>query len=220
MRDELTLVIGNRNFSSWSMRGWLAATQSGLPFRELQVFLDEDPERRARLRYGPTGRVPVLRVGEHAIWESLAIVEYLFERAPGSGLWPADELARARARSLCSEMHAGFGAIRGQLPLNCRARKPARERDAELMAEVERVLAIWTETRAAFGGAEGFLFGLPCAADWFFAPVASRFQTYSIVLAGEARVYAERLLAEPSVAAWLTAAEGEGHAVEPFASMP
>lgn len=195
--------------------------QSGLPFREVQVFIDEDPDRDQRRKYGPTGRVPVLLVDQLAIWDSLAITEYLAERAPDAGLWPADPVWRARARTLACEMHSGFSHIREQLPLNCRARKPARRREAALMEEVERVVAIWNETRADYGSSAGdFLFGAPCAADWFFAPVASRFQTYSIEVPGEARAYAERLLAEPNVAAWLSAAESEGHTVEPYASMP
>lgn len=207
----LTLILGNRNYSSWSMRAWLAMEQTGAPYREETIWLDQDPDRRQRLERSPAGRVPVLLHGDLAIWDSLAIVEYLAELFPGAGLWPSDSAARARARSLASEMHSGFIAIRENLPLNCRARTGARDRGAEVEAEVRRIAAMWSETRREFGSGGPYLFGRPCAADAFYAPVASRFLTYSIRLEGEAAAYSETLLADPGVVAWMARAGEEEH---------
>lgn len=201
----LLLVIGNRNYSSWSMRAWLAIRQTGTPFREETIWLDEDRDRERRLGLSPAGRVPILRDGSLTIWDSLAIVEYLAEAFPGGRLWPADRADRARARSLASEMHAGFQAIRSRLPLNCRARTPWRDRGPEVAAEIDRVARIWREARGPF------LFGAWCAADAFFAPVASRFRTYGVALEARSRRYADAILERDDVNAWMAGAEAEGH---------
>jgi glutathione S-transferase len=208
---ELTLIMGNRNYSSWSMRAWLALEQTGAPFREQMIWFDEDRDRRKRLALSPAGRVPILRDGDLTIWDSLAIAEYLAESCPEAGLWPSDPRARARARSLCAEMHSGFFEIRRQLPLNCRARAAARDRGAGVDSEVRRVAEIWTETRREFGGGKPLLFGERCLADAFFAPVASRLRTYAISLEGEAAGYARNVLALPAVRNWMERAVTEGH---------
>jgi glutathione S-transferase len=214
--SELTLIIGNRNYSSWSMRAWLALEQTGAPFREEMIWFDEDEDRRQRLAHSPTGRVPVLHHGERTIWDSLAIGEYLAEKFPEAGLWPSDPAARARARSLCAEMHSGFFAIRNRLPLNCRARTAPRDRGPEVEAEVSRIAEIWTDTRKEYGAGGSFLFGSRTLADAFFAPVASRFLTYAVTLEREAAAYAEILLAMPPVLDWMEKAEKEGHPDPPY----
>ncbi len=207
----LTLVIGNRNYSSWSLRAYLALEQSGLPFQTEIIWFDEDRDRRQRLRYSPTGRVPVLMDGDDAIWDSLAIGECLAERAPGAGLWPADARARARARSLCSEMHAGFPALREGMPLNVRGRAPYKTPAPAVAADIARITAMWIETRAEFGGDGPYLFGRRTLADAFYTPVASRFRTYGVPLEGEAAAYAGTVLDLPAMRAWAAEAEAEGH---------
>ncbi len=213
---ELVLTIGNCNYSSWSLRAWLAIERTGAPYREDQLWLDEDAERQHRLARSPVGKVPVLRHGELVVWDSLAIAEYLAELYPEAGLWPAETGARARARSLCAEMHAGFGTIRSRMPMNCRVRKPHVDRGAELDAEVARVIEIWRETRASHGTGGTFLFGEWCLADAFFAPVVSRFATYGIPLEGEAAEYAAQVLAWPAMAKWMERAAAEKHTLPDY----
>jgi glutathione S-transferase len=217
--SELTLVIGNRNYSSWSMRAWLALEQTGAPFREQRIWFDEDGDRRQRLALSPAGRVPILRHGELTVWDSLAIAEYLAELYPDAGLWPARREARAVARALCAEMHSGFFEIRNRMPLNCRARTTPRDPHVELNAEVERIIQIWTETRRHHGKGGPYLFGKRTAADAFFAPVASRFQTYGVRLDGAAASYAEAVLQMPAVRDWIDKAESEGHPDPPYDAM-
>jgi glutathione S-transferase len=207
----MTLVMGNRNYSSWSMRAWLALEQTGCSFEERVIWFDEDGDRRKRLAVAPPGRVPVLLHGRRVVWDSLAIVEYLAELFPEAGLWPAETTARARARSLCCEMHAGFFEIRNRMPLNCRARKEPRDRGPEVRAEIEMMTRMWSETRHEFGAGGPFLFGERSAADAYFAPVASRFRTYAVALEGESARYASTLLDLAPVRAWLEAAERESH---------
>ena len=218
--SELTLVIGNKNFSSWSLRGWLLAKQSGLEFREERVWIDEDPDRVQRRRHSPVGKVPILHHGDLAVWDSLAIAEFLNELAPDAGLWPGERRARARARSLCAEMHSGFEGLRTHMPMNCTARKPFRDRGADVAADIERIVAMWTDTRREFGGAEPFLFGRWCAADIFYTPVASRLVTYGVELQGAAAAYRDSLLEHPWMREWLAEAAREEHVVEPYASAP
>ena len=215
--NTLTLILGNRNFSSWSLRAWLAAELSGLAFEEQFIWLDLDAERSERRRHSPTGRVPVLRAGDFAIWDSLAITEYLAERSPR--VWPAEPLARARARSLAAEMHSGFQALRAELPMNCRARTSWRERGPEVAADLARIRELWSSTRAEFGAGGAFLFGAPCAADAFFAPVASRFATYAVPLEGSAKAYSDALLAWEPMARWLAAAAREGHEIAQYSKL-
>jgi glutathione S-transferase len=203
------LYVGNRNYSSWSMRGVLLVRQSGLECRELVIPLDT-PEGRAKLReVSPTHKVPVLHHEGRVIWESLAIAEYLHERFPDSLLWPADAAARALARCVSAEMHSGFAALRQRMPLDVRARVRLDPLDQEVREDVRRIEQIWTECRAEFGRGGDFLFGPWCAADAMFAPVVSRFHTYGVTLHGEAQRYADAVWASPEVASLAAEAAAE-----------
>jgi glutathione S-transferase len=194
------LHIGEKNYSSWSLRPWLVLRQAAIPFEERTVSLREDAGKAARFARLPAGRVPVLEDGEVRVWDSLAIAEYLAERHPG--LWPADPRARAWARSVSAEMHAGFGALRSGMSMDVRARRPQRRRTPEVLADVARIERIWTETRARFGAGGPMLFGSFTIADAFYAPVAFRFRTYGVEPAGEAGAYARALLALPGMREW------------------
>ncbi|MHB1187239.1 glutathione S-transferase family protein [Thiobacillus sp.] len=205
----LTLVIGNKNYSSWSMRPWLVLRQAGIPFEEVRIPLYR-PESAALLTtWSPSGKVPALRDGGIRVWDSLAICEYLNERFPEQGLWPADAAARAVARSVSAEMHAGFGALREHMSMNIRARYPGQGRTPECLADIERILAIWTECRARFGGGGDFLFGRFGIADAMVAPVVPHLQAYGVALEGAARDYANAMLALPALQAWVAVAETE-----------
>ena len=209
--SDLLLVIGNHNYSSWSLRAWLALEQTGLPFREKIIWFDEDRDKRRRTEFSPTGRVPVMIHDDLAVWDSLAIGEYLAELAPDAGLWPVDRKARARARSLCAEMHAGFPAIREKMPFNVRGRTGYRDRGTEVAREIQRMISMWTATRREFGDGRPYLFGGRSLADAFFAPVAARFRTYGISLDDEAAVWVETVLNMPAMRMWCEQAESEGH---------
>jgi glutathione S-transferase len=195
-----TLFIGNKNYSSWSLRPWLLMRQAGIPFTEVLVSLEEDAGKAARLARMPAGRVPSLDIDGLLVWDSLAICEALAERHPG--LWPADPSARALARSACAEMHGGFAALRNEMSMDVRARRPQRRRGPALLADIARVERLWTELRGRFGAGGPFLFGAFCAADAFFAPVAFRFQTYGVEPAGAAGAYLRTLLALPAMKTW------------------
>ena len=212
----LTLAIGNKNYSSWSMRPWLALRQAGIAFKEVRIPLYW-PESAAQLTaWSPSGLVPALHDGEIKVWDSLAICEYLNERFPEHGLWPADLLARAVARSVSAEMHAGFGALRQNMSMNIRARYPDQGRTPECLADIARILAIWTDCRARFGRGGDFLFGRFCIADAMYAPVVLRFQTYGVALTGAARAYAEAILALPALREWVADALAETERIEKF----
>lgn len=212
----LTLIIGNKNYSSWSLRPWLVLRQMDIPFEEVRIPLYR-PESSAPLAaWSPSGLVPALHDGDIRVWDSLAICEYLNERFPEHGLWPADAAARAVARSVSAEMHAGFGALRQHMSMNIRARYPDMGRTPECLANVERILAIWTDCRARFGGGGNFLFGRFGIADAMFAPVVLRFQTYGVALAGAARDYAEAIRVLPAMQAWVADALAEPERIEMF----
>ncbi|MDP1645717.1 MAG: glutathione S-transferase family protein [Thiobacillus sp.] len=212
----LTLVIGNKNYSSWSLRPWLVLRQAGIPFEEVRIPLYR-PESAALLTaWSPSGKVPALHDGDIHVWDSLAICEYLHERFPEQGLWPADAGARAVARSVSAEMHAGFDALRQNMSMNIRGRYPDKGRTPECLADIERILAIWTDCRARFGGSGDFLFGRFSIADAMYAPVVLRFQTYAVALAGAARNYADAMLALPALQAWVADAVAEAERVEKF----
>ncbi len=205
---QLTLVIGNKNYSSWSLRPWLAMKQAGLDFAEVRIPLDTPTTHQEIVRYSPSGRVPVLRDGDLTIWESLAICEYVAERfAPN--LWPEDTVARALARSVSAEMHAGFVNLRQNLPLNCRARFPNWDINASVQADIDRITAIWQECRHQFSQGGDLLFGDFSIADAMFAPVVSRFITYDVKLDTVAQSYAEAVWALPAMQEWVTAASNE-----------
>jgi len=212
----MKLYIANKNYSSWSMRPWVLMTGLGIAFEEVMVPFDFGPDSRFAATLAPiapTGQVPVLvDAAGFAVWESLAIVEALHERFPAAGVWPADAQARARARSVCAEMHAGFGQLRRLCPMNVEAHLPevgARlwRDEAGLRANVARVEQLWGDALAASGGP--FLFGAFGAADAFFAPVVMRTSRYALPLGPVAQAYAERLEAHPAVQAWIAGALAE-----------
>ncbi len=206
--SDLTLVIANRNYSSWSLRAWLFLKHVGVPFQEIRIPLDQ-PDTHAQIaRYSPSGRVPVLLDGELAVWDSLAICEYVNEAVAGANGWPADRAERAVARSVSAEMHSGFQALRGELPMNIRARRRVTPTDAA-RADIRRVLAIWETCRAQYGAGGPWLFGRFSIADAMYAPVVFRFRNYGIELAGEAAAFASAVLAHPAVVEWVAAAEAE-----------
>lgn len=197
------LVIGNCNYSSWSLRPWLALRMAGIAFEVERVALYQ-PDSRARiLAHNESGTVPVLKRGELRVWESLAICEYAAELAPQAGLWPDDRDERARARAVASEMHGGFPAVRQSLPMNfCgRAKRtPALSDDAR--AQVERIEALWTQCRSRGTGAGPFLFGRFGVPDAMYAPVVSRFRSYGVSLGPEAQAYADAVWALPAMQEW------------------
>jgi len=205
------LYLGNRNYSSWSLRAWLAAKLSGIAFevRMLPLSGTYNPDWR---RYSPTARVPALHDDGLVVWDSLAIAEYLAERHPG--MWPADRRARAWARSVAAEMHSGMGALRNEMTMCIRARIDVRPWSTGLAADIDRVTEIWNEGRQAWGAGGGFLCGAFSLADAFYAPVAFRFQTYGVAPQGAAGAYLAALLAHPWVAEWQREALAETTVVE------
>ncbi|WP_181704034.1 glutathione S-transferase family protein [Chthonobacter albigriseus] len=205
----MKLVIANKNYSSWSLRGWLVAKASGLPFEEILVGLDL-PDTHARItQYSKAGRVPVLVDGDVTVWDSLAIAEYLAEKAPDAGLWPADSAARAHARAITAEMHSGFMGLRGHYPMNIRRPVASRPETPAAAADIARVKEIWRDARRAHGQGGPFLFGRFTIADAFYAPVASRFVTYAVPLGPVETAYVEALFSYPAMAEWLEAGRAE-----------
>ena len=207
-KPGLTLVIGNKNISSWSMRPWVAAVAFNIPFTEVRLLLDQ-PDTAAKIAsYSHAGRVPVLLAGEMTIWDSLAICEYLAEQFPDKHLWPQDVAARALARSITAEMHSGFASLRNDMSMNIQARLPGRGRTAGAQADIGRICEIWEECLSRFGH-RGFLFGEFSIADAFYAPVVMRFKTYGVALAPALQAYCDRMLAHPAVARWVAEAMRE-----------
>jgi glutathione S-transferase len=207
----MKLVIGNKNYSSWSFRPWITMTALGIPFEEILIPFGTplgNPDFKARLAaYTPTGLVPVLIDGDVHVWETLAIMEYLAEKFPDKQLWPADAKARAHARAVSSEMHAGFSALRGECPMNIR--RPVRERALSAAAQinVKRIGEIWSDCRGKYGGP--FLFGRFGAADAMYAPVVARLNTYGVKVGREALGYMENMMALPAWGEWRKGALAE-----------
>jgi glutathione S-transferase len=202
----LRLIIGNKNYSSWSLRPWLAMQVAGIAFEDTVIPFDA-PDFKARVTaLSGAGKVPVLLDGDVRIWESLAILEYLAEKFPGAGLWPTPERARAHARAVAAEMHSGFLALRRQLPMNIRRPVMPRPLDDEARADAARIEAIWNECRAQFGGGGPFLYGRFGAADAMYAPVVWRFHTYAVELSATPRAYMDAVLALPASRQWREAA--------------
>ena len=214
MTVEFTLVVGNNNYSSWSLRGFLACRLAGVPFDELLVRLSEPGTRDELLKHSPAGKVPVLKHGDRTIWDSLAIIEYLAEIRPEAGLWPADQAARAHARSITAEMHSGFAALRARMPMNLRKSLPGKGRGRDVALDIERILAIWTDCRARYGAWGPFLFGPFTAADVMYAPVATRFRTYVVELDHVAQAYVDAVLNRPDYLEWHEAALEEPWVIE------
>ncbi|HZT50688.1 MAG TPA: glutathione S-transferase family protein [Stellaceae bacterium] len=213
---EFTIYIGNRNYSSWSLRAWLMLKASGAEFEEVLIPLYEPQSRAEILRHSPSGKVPVLHHGAVTVWESLAIGEYLAEQRPAARLWPADPAARAVARAVSAEMHAGFLNLRRHLPMNVRSSVTGRELTPEVHADLDRIAALWRDCRHRFGAGGGYLFGHFTIADAMYAPVASRLRTYQIQLEEEAQAYADSLWAYPPMQEWAAAARNEPMVVEQF----
>lgn len=211
---EFFIALGNKNYSSWSLRGWLALAACGVDFEEEVIPLDR-PETKARLReISPTRRVPLLRHGELTIPDSLAIAEYLAERFPEAGLWPKGSAERARARAVVCEMHSGFAALRAELPMAIRESWPGRSFSAAAEADIARVIEIWESCRAAAGKDGPFLFGGFGIADAFYAPVVTRFRTYGIALPEVAEAYTQAVLDWPALERWSAAAREEPWVIE------
>jgi glutathione S-transferase len=202
----LTLVIGNKNYSSWSFRPWIALRAAGIPFEEVVIPLYEPGSKERILSYSPGGKVPVLIDGDVRVWESLAIMDYLAERFPQSELWPKDAAARAHARAIAAEMHAGFVPLRRHCPMNMWRPVKARELSPEVAADVRRIDAIFTECRERFGQGGPFLFGAFGAADAMYAPVVSRFHTYGIAVGPAVEAYKQAMMALPAWTEWRAAA--------------
>jgi glutathione S-transferase len=202
----LTLVIGNKNYSSWSLRPWIAMKVAGIPFAEEVISLDATDFHERVRKISGTGKVPALADGETHVWESLAILEYLAEKYPQARLWPAEPRARAHARSIAAEMHAGFTPLRRHYPMNVWRPMKRREPVAEVVDHVRRIDTMWTDCRTRFGEGGPFLFGAFGAADAMYAPVVSRFRTYEVDVSPVARAYMAAVMALPAWAEWYAAA--------------
>ena len=204
----LKIVVGNKKYSSWSLRGWLALKLTGAPYEEVVVPLDMPDTAQNIRKYSPSGRVPALIDGNVTVWDSLAIAEYLHEKFPEKRLWPKDAAQRARARSVAAEMHSGFANLRNDCSMKIVQQYPYKPLRAETQADVDRIVAIWEECLKQSGGP--FLFGKErCVADAFYAPVVSRFRTYSIPVSGAAKAYCDAVWAWPDLQQWVADAQRE-----------
>jgi glutathione S-transferase len=210
--SDLTLVIGNKNYSSWSLRPWMLLRRLGVEFREILLRLDTPTSKDEMEKYGPSGRVPVLLDGELCVWDSLAICEYVAELAGGG--WPRDSAARAVARSVCAEMHSGFVNLRTEWPMNARARNRRTIATLGLEADIDRVDEIWNDCRRRFGAAGPWLFGEYSIADAMYAPVVLRLNTYGAPISETARWYMAAALEDGVLQSWLAAAKAEPWTIE------
>ncbi len=206
---EFTLVIGNKNYSSWSLRPWLAMKQFGVEFDEILLPLNTPKFAEEIWRYSPTGRVPILLHESRRVWDSLAILDYLAEQFPSLEWWSRDLDARAIARSISAEMHSGFQSLRQAMPMNCRARLPGKGITADVLKDIHRVTEIWRECRQRFGTDGAMLFGEFTIADAMFAPVVMRFVTYGVELDSVCENYVQSILALPAMQEWNEAASAE-----------
>lgn len=207
--DKLELVIGNKAYSSWSLRPWLVLKHLDVSFTETRVPLYVHGYKEELLKHGPSGKVPILKHGRLTVWDSLAICEYLAELFPKAGVWPEDAAPRALARAVSAEMHSGFTAIRSAMPFNCRARGRHVPLTAEIQKEIDRVQALWRGLREAHGKGGPWLFGRFTIADAMFIPVVLRFVTYTVPLDAVGQAYAGAASDHPPVREWAAAAERE-----------
>lgn len=203
--SPLTLVVASKNYSSWSLRPYLALAHTGQPFQEVVIPLDTPETRELIARHSPSGRLPLLKHGDLSIWDSLAICEYLAETFPESHLWPQERVARAVARSVTAEMHSSFTKLREHMGMNLRARRPGQGRVPGVAEDIARIQALWTDCRARFGQGGPFLFGQFSIADAFFTPVATRFVTYDVALEPVSAAYRDTLLSQPAYQKWAEA---------------
>ena len=220
----MKLIIGNKNYSSWSLRGWLACKQSGLAFEELTVHIDGDDWQAMRREQGEfqpsAGKVPVLWDGETVVWDSLAILEYLADKVGRDRFWPKADDARGMARAMVAEMHSGYLPLRRTCPMNIRKRIDGIQLSDEARHDIVRILQLWAEARARFGHGGPFLFGSFCAADIFYAPVVSRFLSYGIGVPGFAQAYMQAVWEHDWLQAWVGGAEEEEWTIEQFEVAP
>ena len=213
----LTLAIGNKNYSSWSMRPWMALKATGIAFDEVQIPLYTGPADKQRiLDFTRSGKVPALVDGDITVWDSLAIIEYVAERFPDARLWPHDVAGRAHARSVSAEMHSGFMALRNECGMNIHRPIHPKPLSDEARSNIARVQQIWTECRAAYGGQGPYLFGAFSGADAMFAPVIHRFRTYAIEVTSPVRGYMDTMLANAAFQEWTKAALAETLVIEKF----
>jgi glutathione S-transferase len=215
----MKLIIGNKAYSSWSMRGWLAMKQSGLSFEEMTVPLyDEqwDQRREGNEFAASSGKVPVLWDDDIVIWDSLAIIDWLADKVGRDRFWPKDDGARGMARSMAAEMHSSFPNLRREMPMNVRKIFPARQMHPEVAAELGRILETWAQARARYGGENPFLFGDFCATDIMYAPVCTRLLTYSVQLPPFAQSYVQAILGHSWVREWIEAAQEEPWVIEQY----
>ena len=210
----MKLIIGNKNYSSWSMRPWMLLTGFDVPFEEEKLSFN-DPQWKAKVRrHSPVGKVPVLVDGDVTVWDSLAIVEYVAEKFPERGVWPRDRVARAHARVICAEMHSGFSHMRDHLGMNCELRLANIAVDRATQHDIKRVIGLWSDCRARFGEAGPFLFGTFSAADAYYAPVVRRFVSYGVALPDVARAYVATMEELPAMRSWMSAALAEHEFVD------
>ncbi len=218
-KGGLKLVIGNKNYSSWSMRPWLALTAFGIPFEEVRIGLGRPDTSQRIAAHSAAGKVPVLIAGQTTVWDSLAICEFLAEQFPDKNLWPSDVVARAHARSICAEMHAGFTGLRSAMWMNICASFPGKGRTPEAQGDIARICEIWEECLDR-AGTQGFLFGDFSIADAFYAPVVMRFRTYGVWLAPQLKAYMDRVIAHPAVARWISEAQAETDRLDKYDVYP
>jgi glutathione S-transferase len=215
----LKLIIGNKAYSSWSLRGWLACKHSGLPFEEVVVPLYDAAweQRRQGDEFAPSsGKVPILWDDDIVVWDSLAIIEYLADKVGRDRFWPADDGARAMARSMAAEMHSSFAALRRKHSMNIRQSFPTSQPDEDVLGDLARLMELWAQARARYGGGGDFLFGDFTAADIMYAPVCTRIVTYSLPVARFAGAYVEAVLNYPPMQDWIAAAQEEEWVIEQF----
>lgn len=208
------LVIGNKNYSSWSLRAWLLLRESGIGFDEHRIGLDTPDTARDIEVYSSAGRVPILVLDDLTVWDTMAIAETVAERWPEKKLWPDDEATRAHARAICAEMHAGFAALRECMPMNCRAMGRKVPISDEVGCEIDRIIAIWADCHRGHGDSGRWLFGNFSIADAMYAPIVLRFRTYGINLPQSAGYYPQQLLESTAMQEWLAAAESEVEVIE------
>ena len=209
-----TLIIGNKNYSSWSLRPWVFMKQNGIAFEEKRVALSTETTAEELAQYGSGFKVPVLQDGDLTVWDSLSILEYLSEKYLAGSGWPVDANARAMARSVSAEMHSSFQNVRNELPMNCRKKFSGIRLSTKAEAEIERIVSLWRTCRREFAAEGEWLFGEYSIADAMFAPVALRFEGYSIPLAGVESDYVARVLRQPCVAEWIAAGKLEKEVID------
>jgi glutathione S-transferase len=215
--SELTLFIGNKTYSSWSLRAWLVLKHVGTPFKEVVIPLEGPGKATPEIaKHSPSGKIPALRYGDIVVWDSLAIAEYLAEEFHQAHLWPTDRIARATARSASAEMHSGFPNLRSAMPMNVRRRPTDVHRSPEVEQDIARIKALWSDCRRRFGASGPFLFGRFSIADAMFAPVATRFRTYNVPLDDVSGAYVDEIYKLPAMHQWIDEAKKEYMTIEGY----